>query len=202
MAGRGDNLEVEVKFWVPDLAVFRETLLAAGGRLVRPRVYERNVRYDTEKGGLLQRDELLRLRQDTIVRLTFKGVDESAEQSEAKVREEIEIEVDDFERAAALIGRLGFEAKQVYEKYRETFEMGDVEVVLDEMPFGNFVELEGEEDAIKAAAARLELDWNRRVVTNYLELMGRLKAYHSLPFDDLTFANFEDLPVSAADVLP
>ena len=187
---------------VSNLAVFRETLQAAGGRLVRPRVYERNVRYDTDKDRLRRRDELLRLRQDTMVRLTFKGMAWSAGQSEVKVREEIEIEVDDFDRAAALIGRLGFEPKQVYEKYRETFQLSEVEVVLDEMPFGNFVELEGEEEAIKAAAARLELDWNRRIVTNYLELMGRLKAYHSLPFDDLTFANFKDLPVSAADILP
>jgi len=201
MAGSSDNLEVEVKFWVADLATFRETLLAAGGRQVRPRVYERNVRYDTGNDRLLQRDELLRLRQDTAVTLTFKGVDQSAGQSEAKVREEIEIEVDDFDRAAAILRRLGFERRQVYEKYRETFRLGEIEAVLDEMPFGNFVELEGEEDAIKAAAARLDLAWNRRIVTNYLELMARLKAHHSLPFDDLTFANFKDLSVSVADIL-
>lgn len=186
---------------VPDLANFRETLLAAGARLERPRVYERNVRYDTVDDRLLQRDELLRLRQDTVARLTFKGVDQSTGQSEAKVREEIEVEVEDFDRVASIIKRLGYEPKQVYEKYRETFWLGEVEVVLDEMPFGNFVELEGEEDVIKAAADRLGLDWNRRIVTNYLDLMARLKAYHNLSFDDLTFANFEGLPVSVADIL-
>lgn len=186
---------------VPDLANFRETLLAAGARLERPRVYERNVRYDTVDDRLLQRDELLRLRQDTVARLTFKGVDQSTGQSEAKVREEIEVEVEDFDRVASIIKRLGYEPKQVYEKYRETFWLGEVEVVLDEMPFGNFVELEGEEEVIKAAANHLGLDWNRRIVTNYLDLMARLKAYHNLSFDDLTFANFEGLPVSVADIL-
>lgn len=201
-AGGGDNLEVEVKFLVVDLAGFRQRLLAVGGRPVRPRVYERNVRYDTASDRLLQRDELLRLRQDAAVTLTFKGVAQSAGQSEAKVREEIEVKVDDFDRMAAIIGRLGFEPRQVYEKYRETFQMGEVEVVLDEMPFGNFVELEGGENAIKAAAASLKLDWNRRIVTNYLELMARLKSYHNLLFDDLTFANFRNLPVSVADILP
>lgn len=201
VANNGNNLEVEVKFLVPDLANFRETLLAAGARLERPRVYERNVRYDTVDDRLLQRDELLRLRQDTVARLTFKGVDQSTGQSEAKVREEIEVEVEDFDRVASIIKRLGYEPKQVYEKYRETFWLGEVEVVLDEMPFGNFVELEGEEDVIKAAADRLGLDWNRRIVTNYLDLMARLKAYHNLSFDDLTFANFEGLPVSVADIL-
>lgn len=43
---------------------------------------------------------------------------------------------------------------QSYEKYRETYHWGDVEVVLDETPFGDFVELEGEnETALKAVAA-------------------------------------------------
>lgn len=201
MAGTGDNLEVEVKFWVADLAAFRELLLAAGGRLLRPRVYEHNVRYDTAGNRLLERDELLRLRQDMAVTLTFKGRDLGAGQSEAKVREEVEIEVDDFDRAANLIERLGFEPKQVYEKYRETFQMGEVEVVLDELPFGSFVELEGGEAAIKATAALLELDWNQRIVTNYLDLMARLKAHYALPFDDLTFANFKDLSITVADIL-
>ena len=38
----------------------------------------------------------------------------------------------------------------MYEKYREAFDLNDLEIVLDEMPYGNFVELEGNEQAIKA----------------------------------------------------
>jgi len=74
--------------------------------------------------------------------------------------------------------------------------------VLDELPFGKFVELEGPEAAIKTAAARLGLGWERRILDNYLALMARLKAAHNLPFDDLTFANFENYAISVADILP
>jgi adenylate cyclase, class 2 len=198
-----EKLEVEVKFFVPELTTFREHLLSAGATLHKPRVYERNVRYDNAWEGLRRKGQLLRLRQDTAVRLTFKGVahNEGNPALEAKVREELEINIDNFDTAATILERIGFEAKQVYEKYRETFHFGPVEVVLDEMPFGNFVELEGDESAIREAAARLSLDWQQRILDNYLMLFGRLKDHHHLPFDDLTFANFAGLEITIVDII-
>jgi adenylate cyclase class 2 len=198
---KSSHLEVEVKFLVDDLAGWRERLLAAGAVLVKPRVYERNVRLDTADQALLQQWQLLRLRQDTAVRLTFKGPVPEDVVSEAKVREELEVIVEDFETAVLIFQRLGFAPVQVYEKYRETFQLAGVEVVLDEMPFGNFLELEGSEVGIRTAAAILGLDWDKRLTTNYLAIMAQLKARYDLPFDDITFANFESLSVSAADVL-
>ena len=196
------NLEVEVKFWIVDLVALREQLLAAGAQLKKERVYERNVRFDTADEALLSRWELLRLRQDTAVRLTFKGPTPLETQSEAKVREELEVEVSDFDTMALIIERLGLRPLQVYEKYRETFQIDDVEIVLDELPYGNFVELEGSEKAIKKMAFILELDWRNRILTNYLGMMAQLKAYHQLPFNDLTFSNFADLSVSVTDIFP
>lgn len=195
------NLEIEVKFFVPDLADFRQVLLRVGGELVKERVFERNIRLDTADSRLLQQQELLRLRQDTAVRLTYKGETVYLPGSEAKVREEIETEVADFDQMLLILGRLGFLPQQVYEKYRETFHLGEVEVVLDELPYGNFVELEGEEPAIKTAASQLGLPWSKRILANYLLLMAQLKAYHQLPFEDVTFVNFKDSAVSIGDIL-
>ena len=198
-----ENLEVEVKFLVPDLEALRERMLRAGATVQKERVHEYNVRLDTAEEALLQRDELLRLRQDTAVTLTFKGRSLEAEQkSEVKVREELEIGLTDLETAVAIFRRLGLEPLQVYEKYRETFLLNGVEIVLDELPYGNFAELEGAEAEIKETAVLLGLQWSQRVVGNYLALMGQLKAHHDLPFDDLTFANFAGLDISIADVLP
>lgn len=195
------NLEVEVKFWLADPMALRQRILSAGGELTLPRQYERNVSYDTADGVLYRRGELLRLRQDAEAKITFKGVPWTSPDSEAKVREELETRVTDFDVIEAILKRLGFVNRRVYEKYRETFHWGEVEIVLDEMPYGNFVELEGEETAIKAAARALDLDWNRRLITNYLALMDLLKAHHHLPFDDVTFTNFRGLSISIADVL-
>ena len=200
-AGPG-TLEVEVKFLVADLEAVRARA-RAGGVLVAPRVHERNVRFDTPDGALLGRQELLRLRQDTRARLTFKGPAAEDASSEAKVRQEIELEIADFDRMATILERLGFRPAQRYEKYRETYHWGEVEVVLDETPFGNFVELEGADAAtLRSVAAALGLDWSRRVLANYLALMELARRTFDLPFSDLTFENFAARPVDMSTLLP
>ncbi len=196
------NLEVEVKFLIDDLDSLRQRLLNAGAELIRPRVYERNVRFDTVDNALLEQEELLRLRQDTAVTLTFKGLSEFDRESEAKVREEIEVQVDDFDRLAMILERVGYQPKQAYEKYREAFRLNNLEIVLDEMPYGQFVELEGNEAAIKTTAALLGLDWQDRILSNYLAMMGILAERYDLPFQDVTFENFRDSEISIRDILP
>ncbi|MEW5986385.1 MAG: class IV adenylate cyclase [Chloroflexota bacterium] len=193
--------EAEVKFLLGDLPAFRERLLAAGATLHVPRVYERNVRFDDDQDNLRRQGKLLRLRQDNQAILTYKGVVADPSTTEVKRREELEVVVSDFDTAVLILNRLGFTPRQVYEKYRETFRLGAVEVLLDEMPFGHFVELEGEEAEIKVTATRLGLPWSGRILDNYLALMARLKDHYHLPFDDLTFANFAGRHLSIADVL-
>lgn len=195
-----NNLEIEVKFLVAELAAIREAILAAGGQLEKPRIYERNVSYDNAWGGLVRKAKLLRLRQDKVARLTFKGEPEERPESEAKIREELEIEVSDFATAALILERIGFEQRLVYEKYRETFVLGEVEIVVDELPCGNFVELEGPDKHLRQTADLLGLDWSHRILESYPFIMTRLKAQFDLPFDDMTFDNFVDLDISAADL--
>ncbi len=200
------HLEVEVKFLLPELTAVRAQLLALGATVVWPRLFERNLCLDTPDEALRARDELLRLRQDTAVTLTYKGRSLEREQgSQAKVREELEVTVSDWQTAVAIFQRLGFVPTQVYEKYRETLcletPLGVVTATLDELPYGNFVELEGEERALREIAALLNLPWQNRLVTNYLALMSALQAKHNLPFRDLTFANFAGLTISVQDVL-
>lgn len=201
MESADPSLEVEVKFLVSDTAALRATLLSGGATLVRPRVYERNVRFDTVENDLLAQGRLLRLREDGRVRLTFKGPPPArTAPSEAKVHEEIELAVDDYEAMATILQRLGYAPVQVYEKHRETFKWGDVEIVLDQLPFGEFIELEGPEPAIKEAAAHFGLDWSKRIVINYLTMMAMLKELFDLPFEDVTFENFTAVQATAADL--
>lgn len=195
------GLEVEAKFFLPDLAAVRERLLALGARLERPRVYERNIRLEIEGDGLLGRGQLLRLRQDGRNVVTFKGAPPAGTQSEVKVHEELEVTVSDFDTILAIFQRLGYEPVQIYEKYRETFSLAGLEIVLDELPYGNFIELEGDEAAIKIVAEQLGLPWAERINSNYLALMGRLIAHHQLPFQDITFSNFAGTDYTIADIL-
>lgn len=192
------RLEVEVKFWTPDLKGPRAHLQALGATLHQARVWERNVVYDTPAGALRRRDALLRLRQDNTVRLTFKGRPPADMDtlSEARIREELEVTLSDAAMMETILQRLGFEPQQVYEKYRETFRLGEVEVALDELPYGSFVELEGPAATLPELAAQLGFAWNRRILKNYLALLADLQLVYDLPFRDLTFANFEGRDVT------
>jgi adenylate cyclase, class 2 len=196
-------LETEVKFHLNDLPALRERLLAAGAHIHKPRVFERNVRFDTVDESLLAHDALLRLRQDTAVRLTLKIPPSAAEQSrQVKVMQELEVSVSDFDTMSQILERLGYGPVQVYEKYRETFTLDGVEIVLDQLPYGDFIELEGDEATIHRLADRLGLVWDKRILTNYLALMAQLQAHHNLPFTDLTFANFKERPYPISAILP
>lgn len=195
------SYEVEAKFFVADLAQLRETLLTLGAEQKKERVFEKNIRFETKGNGLFANRQLLRLRQDAEVRLTFKGEPKEQIDTEVKVREEIEVSVSDFGAMQAILERVGFHPEQVYEKYRETFTLNGLEVVLDELPYGDFVELEGVEEMIKKTAVSLSLPWSQRINTNYLGLMAVLKAHHNLSFDDLTFENFVGIEATVADIL-
>jgi adenylate cyclase class 2 len=198
----GENLEIEVKFLVADHGELINQLLELGAEVETPRTYERNFIFDNAWQGLARQGKLLRLRQDAGVRITFKGGSPLQANSEVRVREEIEVSVEDFARTFLILEKIGFEKQFVYEKYRETFSIGDIEAVIDEMPFGNFIELEGAEDDIRSTADALQMDWNKRIIDNYLALHGRLKKHYGLPFDDITFDNYRtcEMP-EAAEIL-
>ncbi len=196
-----EHLEIEVKFILNDRDRFRQILLEAGAHEVSPRIFEKNIRFDTPSQSLLLQKKLLRLRHDRISLLTFKGDTPKDLDSEARVREELEVMVDDFGTMTLILERVGFEQSQFYEKYRETFRLQEVEIVIDEMPFGDFAELEGSEEALQTAASELGLAWTERILTNYLDLMAKLKEKYRLPFSDLTFENFAGVDISVEDLI-
>lgn len=202
MAGQGDNLEIEAKLWVPDLALVAAALAARGGVLRHPRVLERNIRYEDAAGTLLAGGIVLRLRQDSRVRLTYKSPAEPAPADGVQARFEAEVEVDDFARMDLILRKLGYRPLMIYEKYRTTYTLGEVEVVLDEMPYGHFVEIEGSPEAIEAAIDALDLAACHRFAESYARLFEHVRANLGLAFTDLTFANFAGIEVPFEALLP
>lgn len=190
-------IETEVKIAVADLDAIRERLEAAGAALRAPRVFERNVRYEDDGGTLTPNEIVLRLRQDTTARLTYKAPPDpdTATAANVRTRFEAEVTVSDFDTMDIILRRLGFRPYVVYEKYRTTYRLGEAEVVLDEMPFGPFIEVEGTADAIERALDTLGLADAPRILESYLVLFERVKAALKLDARDLTFDNFAGLDV-------
>jgi len=65
--------ETEVKFFVRDLKRIEMRLQELEAHLIQPRVHEVNLRFDNEQGDLRKTFKVLRLRQDTEAKFTFKG---------------------------------------------------------------------------------------------------------------------------------
>ena len=188
------NEEIEVKFILDDLADMRQRVTRLGATLKAPRTYENNITFDTEAGGLRHGGRLLRLRCDRRNVLTYKEP-LASEDAEFKVRNEYEVEVSDFAQARAILEKLGFATAMRYEKYRETFTYHDAEILLDELPVGNFMEIEATREEIRTIAAALDLDFGTRLRGSYGDILQAVCNAYDLPLCDLTFENFGHLAV-------
>jgi len=194
-----NDQEIEVKFYVSNLRAIENQLVQLGAQLTQPRTLEVNLRFDTSDGELARSFRVLRLRQDTAARMTFKGP--ARAQDGARIRQEIEMEVENFERARTLLEALGYQVNMVYEKYRTKYEYEGIHLDLDEMPYGNFIELEGGDiPALHALGDRLGLDWEASSPASYVMLFDALRRKMNLPFRDLSFSNFTNLRVLPADM--
>lgn len=96
---------------------------------------------------LSEQNAILRIRktQDKTI-LTYK----KRIQNEVAVKQQIEheTEVADFEAIEKIVESLGLVKSLVYEKRRRTWKFKETEIVLDELPFGFFMEIEGSITAI------------------------------------------------------
>jgi adenylate cyclase, class 2 len=129
--------------------------------------FEENTIYT---GGNLERGRsILRVRMvDGQAILTYKERFPST--SSIKQQREEETRVDDAEALRAILDALGFVPALVYEKRRETWRLSGAIVAVDELPFGLFAEIEGEESAIEEAERLLELEMAAAEMATYPQL--------------------------------
>jgi len=84
----------------------------------------------------------------------------------------------------AVLQTLGCEVAFAYEKWREEWKFGGCHICLDQLPFGDFVEIEGPPESIFAAARVLGLDSRHSSTENYHQLNREYRAAEGLPEDD------------------
>jgi adenylate cyclase class 2 len=180
-----NSREVEIKLAVSGAAEARCMLRAAGFRVSKRRVFEKNTVFDTSSQTLRKSGRLLRVRETgeigkigKIAKLTYKGPPDVGKH---KSREELELDISDTRTIGAIFDRLAYHPAFRYEKFRTEFRQrgpsgiatGGVATV-DETPIGVYLELEGspawidrtarklgfaEKDYITASYARLYMEW-------------------------------------------
>ncbi|MET1123652.1 MAG: class IV adenylate cyclase [Archaeoglobaceae archaeon] len=120
-------------------------------------------------------DEALRLRRDVEgVKLTYKGPKVDVE---TKSREEVNVGVEDFERAKLLLLKLGFREFARVRKLRKIYRLGDAIVCIDDVEgLGRFVEVEVEggiekKEKVFEIAASLGYARDESITKSYLEML-------------------------------
>lgn len=159
--------EIEVKFCDVDVDATRELLARAGAICEQPMRLMRRVIIETEQ--LAARNAFVRVRDEgDRTTLTYKQFDETS----LTGAKEIEVTVSEFDATVALLEQVDLVHKSFQESRRETWKMGDVEVVIDEWPhLDPYVEIEGgSEEAVKQAAATLGFTWDEALFGSVTEV--------------------------------
>ena len=189
------NLEIEVKFYLADIEGIRNKILKLGAKS-KGRLFETNIRYEDKINSLIKKKSLLRLRQDQKTTFTLKS-SPPVKSKDYKIVNELEVEVSDFATMDQILKTLGFHPEQKYEKWRETFILDQTLFCLDNMPYGDFLEIEGQEKDIRHYASKFGLNWQKRIIFNYLAIFEIMRKDLNLDFNDLTFNNFETVDADA-----
>ena len=187
----------ELKMHVADLDAIKARIEAAGGTVSAPRVFEKNIRFEDAHGELAKASSVLRLRYDTRARLTYKDGQKVHDQY-GSTRFEAEVEVSDLDTMQIILERLGFYPMFIYEKYRTTYELAGAEIMLDELPYGNFVEIEGDETTIRAVLDAVDFGKSKRYTNSYSVLFLVGQRNRGWSFRDLTFDNFKGIALDEA----
>ena len=106
--------------------------------------------------------------------------------SPIKQQREEETAVADPEAMEAILESLGFTPALVYEKRRQTWRLGKAEIVIDVLPFGLFMEIEGRATEIKAVERKLGLKGLRAEHATYPQLTVK----HGKVYEGLIEARF------------
>ncbi len=159
------------------------------------RHFEDNSLLDTADRKLGEREAILRVRSaGGKGSITYKErAGEDAPASQFKQRVEIETAIDEPESAMAMFERLGFHKWFRYQKYRTVYRATlpgglTLSVMFDETPIGNFVELEGEEEAIAQAVELLGVKSADYILESYLALQAEHCRRRDKPLEDMIFA--------------
>jgi adenylate cyclase class 2 len=171
-------LEIEIKTRSDDNGKVERTLLKKGATPLEE-LDQTDEYYNHPCRDFAGTDEALRLRKDSQGRITYKGpkIDQVT-----KTREEIELNVDDLDKMALILVRLGFRIVAKVTKRRKEYLLDGVTVSLDSVEgLGDFVELElqgedAEQGRKKIERLRDELGLVGSERRSYLEMILSLKA--------------------------
>lgn len=156
--------EIEVKFLDIDIDDIRDRLNRAGAILEQPMRLMRRVLIEEEHHAKAR--SFIRIRDEgNKTTLTFKRRALPDEATTIDSTSELETTVGDFDTTVEIFAEAGWNYITFQESKRETWKLGDVEIVIDEWPWLKpMIEIEANsEQDVQTTAEKLGFDWNEAV---------------------------------------
>jgi len=163
------STETEVKIRLEDPVGFCRRLDGLNPGILSARHFEDNHLFDFPDNSLRTGQCLLRVRFAAgECLLTYKGP--PRRDGIFKTREELETRVEDAAAILQVLERIGMRVCFRYQKYRREFLVDAVHVAVDETPIGDYAELEGSEEGIRALALKMGIAEDRFLRLSYYGL--------------------------------
>lgn len=158
--------ELEAKYFIKDKDFVRGLLAKCGLECIKSEFLMKRKTFNSvvgESGWIRVRDE-----KDKIT-LTFKKVTEEG----ISGVNEIEIVVDNFEKASAIINQTSFKETSYQENYREVWRNSEVEIVIDTWPYlQEYIEIEAKNvEIIKKYSKLLNFDFDKEAFFGSVDIL-------------------------------
>ena len=178
--------EIECRFLEIDKESLVKKLLSLGARDDGEKMLEETIIYDIE-GTWRNDNRFIRLRRNgETIKLTYKQHTEHTVDGTY----EIELGIDDYEKAELLFEQIGLKAYRHQQKKRHTLQLNNVTFDIDTWPrIPTYVEIEGEsEEALKGAAEAVEYNWSDAV---FHDAAWVIENKYSIPVRSMTWFTFD-----------
>ena len=167
-----NNIEIEVKLKINNIEDLKIRIKDLNFLNIQKRGFEKNIVFEHPQLKLKNKGQLLRLRktgQKSV--FTLKKPDGiKPEKQNYKIRREIETEIKDYDKLKIILDFLGFKPYFIYEKYREIYKKRNTQIMIDETPIGNYIEIEGTAADIDQTAGLLGFKKKEYITKSYFTL--------------------------------
>lgn len=166
--------EIEIKIQLNDKKEIQQRLQALGW-YIKDLIFHKTYLLSTPNEALFEQGIFPRVRVEgnrTIFTIKVKSQKNKADDKNLNYfqRDEYEVEVEDADKIVKMLSILGLTEQLVDEKYRQTWlneKSEGLSIVIDTLPFGCFLEIEGTKDQIEKTVKQLDLQNEKRITIAY-----------------------------------
>jgi len=153
------NTEFEATFAPIDKKELRQKLIDSGALCIKKEFFQKRVNFNLPKESPYYKTGWMRVRDEGgVIRMSMKAI---LNNDSMEGQKEIDLCVDDFEKAREMLNNLGLYEKSYQETKREIWNKDGIEICIDEWPWLEpFVEIEGKtEEKVREIANSLGFQW-------------------------------------------